>query len=74
MATFHRSHPVAAHTRTVRTAQPKRARLDHHQRSALARNLASALANFDAGKLVASNQSASNLVRLLRELGVLADE
>jgi hypothetical protein len=76
MATFHRSHPVAGKSRTAhKPPQPrKHPKLDHAQRSALSKNLASAIANHDAGKLAASNQSAANLVRLLRELGILADE
>ena len=49
-------------------------KLDHAQRSALSKNLASALAHFDIGHLAAANHSAANLVRLLRELGILADE
>jgi len=71
MAAFHKSLHSTAHKAKQPRKHPK---LDHAQRSALSKNLASAIAHHDVGHLAAANHSAANLVRLLRELGLLTDE
>jgi len=72
-AKFHGWHKVAAHK--AKPPQPREhPKLDHAQRSALSKNLASAIAHHDVGHLAAANHSAANLVRLMRQLGILTDD